>query len=182
MNLEPTVAVTQNFVNSKNFEFVCLDMAPGYHHKGVSRAGLLAIDEGSLEECETLDVTAMSYSDMSRKEKRMRIQQENGLCPAGAVNGESINHNLWKEEFSYDINFLSRLLDKDKDHYNYPWSSGNCIGQRDMRDWLHKLWIEKPRMRELVWKVLFSVVNCFFNVSQVNIKSFLLTRKGSGVL
>ncbi|RRT53567.1 hypothetical protein B296_00045256 [Ensete ventricosum] len=32
-----------NFVNKTNFEFVCLDMAPGHCHKGVCRAGFLAV-------------------------------------------------------------------------------------------------------------------------------------------
>jgi hypothetical protein len=35
LNLETTVAVTQNFVKQSNFEYVCLDMAPGHCHKGV---------------------------------------------------------------------------------------------------------------------------------------------------
>uniref|UniRef100_A0A0D3ARF7 JmjC domain-containing protein n=1 Tax=Brassica oleracea var. oleracea TaxID=109376 RepID=A0A0D3ARF7_BRAOL len=76
LNLEPTVATTQNFVNKENFGFVCLDMAPGYQHKGVCRAGLLALDDGDSEEMEEEEEThdeddnTLSYSDLTRKEKR----------------------------------------------------------------------------------------------------------------
>jgi len=68
--LETTVAVTQNFVNSKNFEFVCLDMAPGYRHKGVSRAGLLAVDGGMSGEIEMADLHQFDTSDSNSPEKR----------------------------------------------------------------------------------------------------------------
>ncbi|PKI75408.1 hypothetical protein CRG98_004197 [Punica granatum] len=109
LNLETTVAVTQNFVNPKNFEFVCLDMAPGYRHKGVCRAGLLALDDGPSVEAGMIDLCGkddVGYSDLTRKEKRMKIQQEDG----------------------------------------------NCIGPREMREWLFRLWVGKPGMRELIWK------------------------------
>ncbi|KAH0898138.1 hypothetical protein HID58_047706 [Brassica napus] len=78
LNLEPTVAITQNFVNKENFGFVCLDMAPGYQHKGVCRAGLLALDDGDSEEMEEEEEThdeddnTLSYSDLTRKEKRVQ--------------------------------------------------------------------------------------------------------------
>ncbi|KAG2282053.1 hypothetical protein Bca52824_053273 [Brassica carinata] len=79
LNLEPTVAITQNFVNKENFGFVCLDMAPGYQHKGVCRAGLLALDDGDSEEMEEEEEThdeddnTLSYSDLTRKEKRLEF-------------------------------------------------------------------------------------------------------------
>nr|XP_043615295.1 F-box protein At1g78280 [Erigeron canadensis] len=142
LNLETTVAVTQNYVNSKNFEFVCLDMAPGYQHKGVCRAGLLAISEEVFEKNQKL-----SSSELTRKKKRVKIDElmEESSCEI-ATNGES------DMEFSYDINFLTMFLDKERDHYNALWSTSNCIGQRELRDWLWKLWIGKPGLRDIIWK------------------------------
>ncbi|XP_021900784.1 F-box protein At1g78280 [Carica papaya] len=156
LNLETTIAVTQNFVNPKNFEFVCLDMAPGYRHKGVVRAGLLALDGDSLEDIErdTLsDKNSLSYPDLTRKEKRVRIHETGeNQNHEGTDRVSSKSYDLWKHGFSYDIDFLSTFLDRERDHYSSPWSSGNCIGQREMRQWLSKLWIAKPAMRELIWK------------------------------
>ncbi|GMP45903.1 hypothetical protein CsSME_00014250 [Camellia sinensis var. sinensis] len=156
LNLETTVAVTQNFVNSANFEFVCLDMAPGYQHKGVCRAGLLALNEGSFEDSKKTTLStedSLSDTDQTRKEKRIKfcepVEEPNS---ENAVNSTSINHNLHDQEFSYDINFLEMFLDKGRDHYNSLWSSSNCIGQREMREWLWKLWIAKPGLRNLIWK------------------------------
>lgn len=134
LNLETTVAVTQNFVNKTNFEFVCLDLAPGYQHKGVCRAGLLALDESQFQ---TEDNP--NNSDLSRKEKRVKTN-------------ETLD-DMSDLEFSYDINFLTMFLDKERDHYNSLWSLGNCIGQREMREWLWKLWLEKTELRNLIWKV-----------------------------
>ncbi|CAN1181872.1 Lysine-specific demethylase JMJ21 [Linum perenne] len=156
LNLETTIAVTQNFVNSKNFEFVCLDLTPGYHHKGVCRAGYLAIDEISLDYAKMSilgEKDDQSYPDLTRKEKRLKMQDgtEKPECEI-TTNGASRSHDLWRQDFSYDIEFLASLLDKERDHYNSPWSLGNCIGQREMRDWLYKLWINKPGARDLIWK------------------------------
>lgn len=150
------MAVTQNFVNPKNFEFVCLDLAPGYHHKGVCRAGLLALNDGPSMEAEIVDLCRkddIGYSGLTRKEKRMKIQKEDDLPQAGITNELSQDSDVQKRDFTYDIDFLATLLDRDKDHYNAPWSSGNCIGPREMREWLFRLWVGKPGMRELIWKV-----------------------------
>ncbi|XVF64806.1 hypothetical protein PTKIN_Ptkin09bG0196300 [Pterospermum kingtungense] len=156
LNLETTVAVTQNFVNSRNFEFVCLDMAPGYPHKGVCRAGLLALDEGSLENIEknmSYEKDNFSYPDLTRKEKRLRIlKSQESENHKGTANGASKSYNLGKQNLFYDINFLATFLDRERDHYTSPWSSGNCIGPPEMREWLSKLWVGNPEMRELIWK------------------------------
>ncbi|KAJ4826712.1 hypothetical protein Tsubulata_028933 [Turnera subulata] len=156
LNLETTVAVTQNFVNSKNFEYVCLDMAPGYRHKGVCRAGFLALDDGYLAAAEmnaVCDNNDLSYPDLTRKEKRVKVgrAKEDQECER-AENGASKNYDLWKQDFCYDIEYLKMFLDKERDHYNSPWSPGNSIGQREMREWLSKLWARKPGMREQIWK------------------------------
>ncbi|WCJ43496.1 Bifunctional arginine demethylase and lysyl-hydroxylase JMJD6 [Euphorbia peplus] len=156
LNLEITVAVTQNFVNPKNFEYVCLDMAPGYRHKGVCRAGLLALDGEDLEQLENgavHDGEDPSCVNMPRKEKRARVEevQENPGSEA-TENGQPKTYELWKQGFSYDIEFLATFLDKERDHYNSQWGPGNSIGQRELRGWLSKLWVTKPVMRELLWK------------------------------
>ncbi|KAK4365163.1 hypothetical protein RND71_016521 [Anisodus tanguticus] len=156
LNLETTVAVTQNFVNSKNFEFVCLDMAPGYRHKGVCRAGLLALDDISIEDVRKNMLTlesGLSFSALSRKEKRIRVDQlAKGSDNGSTIDGVSECVDLREVEFSYDINFLAMFLDKDRDHYTSLWSSSNSIGQREMREWLSKLWVGKPEARDLIWK------------------------------
>ncbi|KAK9130103.1 hypothetical protein Sjap_010590 [Stephania japonica] len=161
LNLENTIAVTQNFVNSKNFEFVCLDMTPGHLHKGVCRAGLLAVDNKFFENAErsTLDDDSqLSYANMERKEKRLRVSPP-GEDQLITVNGENSANSALENcndpqirEFSYEIGFLSMFLDEDRDHYNAEWSPSNSIGQREMRQWLHKLWVGKPEIRELIWK------------------------------
>lgn len=35
INLDTFVVVTQNFENMKKFEFMCMDMSPRYHHRGL---------------------------------------------------------------------------------------------------------------------------------------------------
>ncbi|KAI4388722.1 hypothetical protein MLD38_001027 [Melastoma candidum] len=150
LNLETTVAVTQNYANSKNFEFVCLDLAPGYRHKGVCRAGMLAINEEIPAATDFGEEDYSDYLNSTRKEKRLKVQS--GFDGETGTNKHLKSYNLWKDGFSYDINFLSKFLDEDRDHYNYPWSAGNCIGQREMREWLFKLWTQKPDLRELIWK------------------------------
>uniref|UniRef100_A0A7N0UM70 F-box protein n=1 Tax=Kalanchoe fedtschenkoi TaxID=63787 RepID=A0A7N0UM70_KALFE len=156
LNLETTVAVTQNFVNSKNFEYVCLDFAPGYQHKGVCRAGLLALDEDTMNDVRkkmTHNEVGSNGSDVTRESKRFRIEvPTEDSIEENAEDCGSETDNHWDEDISYDIKFLSMLLDKERDHYNSQWSLGNCIGQREMRDWLCKLWAAKPKLRELIWK------------------------------
>ncbi|CAH9085706.1 unnamed protein product [Cuscuta epithymum] len=157
LNLETTIAVTQNFVNSKNFEFVCLDMAPGYKHKGVCRAGLLALDDSSFEDVKkniSSPENSFSYSDLTRKEKRAKIPPHvmgGSQCETSRDGDPEFNENR-NLKFSYDINFLSMFLDKERDHYNSLWCPSNCIGQREMREWLSRLWHQRPVLRDLIWK------------------------------
>ncbi|XP_074304173.1 lysine-specific demethylase JMJ21 isoform X1 [Silene latifolia] len=159
LNLEPTVAVTQNFVNTTNFEFVCLDLAPGYRHKGVCRAGLLATDGASFEEVDRVMASpksCLSPMDAPRKEKRLRTQHvHHDISETGAASCCS----MWRNDLPYEISFLSKFLDEYRDHYNYVWSPSNCIGQREMRGWLWKLWIGRPGLRDLIWKGACIAVN-----------------------
>ncbi|CAN4122310.1 unnamed protein product [Withania somnifera] len=141
LNLETTVAVTRNFVNSENFEYVCLDMAPGNRHKGVCRAGLLALDDISIEDVgkNMLSLeSGLGCSDLSWKDKRIRVNQPKVSENGSTVDSVSKCIDLKETEFSYEINFLS--------------ISSDPIGQREIRGWLSKLWVGKPENRDLIWK------------------------------
>ncbi|KAH7683481.1 Clavaminate synthase-like protein [Dioscorea alata] len=160
LNLETTVAVTQNFVNTSNFEFVCLDMAPGHTQKGVCRAGLLAVQDkgfGDVENDALFESNQLNYPDLTRKEKRLKCSAvDREASRPDNSNGmkafSDVSKIMQNQKFSYDIEFLSMFLDEDRNQYCSPWSPSNCIGQREMRQWLHKLWVLRPEMRQLIWK------------------------------
>ncbi|KAJ0988627.1 hypothetical protein J5N97_006983 [Dioscorea zingiberensis] len=161
LNLETTVAVTQNFVNTSNFQFVCLDMAPGHTHKGICRAGLLAVQDegfGEVQKDVFFETNQLNYPDLSRKEKRLKVlplgkEPSKSYNPSNRVNSVSdVSKRLQNQNFSYDIDFLAMFLDEERNHYCSLWSPSNSIGQREMRQWLHKLWVLKPEMRQLIWK------------------------------
>lgn len=160
-----TVAVTQNFVNQSNFEHVCLDMAPGHCHKGVCRAGLLAVPGKSIQDVENHPpgtMTRWNHPDMTRKEKRLKgsepVRTSNSVNQCSSFEFSDVHESLESQIFSYDINFLSQFLEKERDHYSSVWSPTNSIGQREAREWLRRLWVLKPELRELIWKVSFVVI------------------------
>ncbi|KAK1313217.1 F-box protein [Acorus calamus] len=128
-------------------------MAPGHRHKGVVRAGLLAVrgcTPSDVMNDASLDTDQLNFLDTTRKEKRLRIQLKEDTRMD--ISGNNKNEFLEDQDFSYDIDFLSNFLEQDRDHYNSIWCSSNCIGQRELRLWLHKLWVVKPEMRSLIWK------------------------------
>ncbi|VAI16791.1 unnamed protein product [Triticum turgidum subsp. durum] len=160
LNLETTVAVTQNFVNQSNFEHVCLDMAPGHCHKGVCRAGLLAVPGKSIRDIENHPpgtMSAWNHNDMTRAEKRLKGsgsgRASNSANQCASFEFSDVHESLENQVFSYDIGFLSQFLEKEKDHYTSVWSPTNPIGQREAREWLRRLWVLKPELRGLIWKV-----------------------------
>ncbi|XP_078440783.1 putative glycosyltransferase [Wolffia australiana] len=130
LNLETTIAVTQNFVNASNFEFVCIDFCPGHLHKGVSRAGWLAVPEKFIANAKEND----------REYGRFNLEYH--------VNDNGFS----KQTFSYDVDFLSKFLSDEVDHFTSTWGEGNSVGQREFREWLHRLWILRPEVRPLIWK------------------------------
>ncbi|WVZ57166.1 hypothetical protein U9M48_007585 [Paspalum notatum var. saurae] len=165
LNLETTVAVTQNFVNQSNFHHVCLDMAPGHRHKGVCRAGLLAVPGKSFKDSEkhpSVTMSGWNHPDMSRKEKRLKGSEQlrtSNSINASAFEFSGVQETLENQDFSYDIDFLSQFLEKEMDHYSSAWSPTNSIGQREAREWLRRLWVLKPELRDLIWKGACLAIN-----------------------
>jgi hypothetical protein len=137
-------------------------MAPGHTHKGVCRAGLLAVPGGSIRDAENHAPWTMSrwnHTDMTRTEKRLKgsgpVRASNCVNQSSSFEFSDVHESLEDQVFSYDIGFLSQFLEKEKDHYTSVWSPTNPIGQREAREWLRRLWVLKPDLRGLIWKVSF---------------------------
>jgi len=140
-------------------------MAPGHRHKGVCRAGLLAVPGKFIKDNENHPSVTMSgwnHPDMSRKEKRLKgsepVRTSNTINHCSAFEFSGVQESLENQDFSYDIDFLSQFLEKERDHYSSLWSPTNSIGQREAREWLRRLWALKPELRELIWKVCFALL------------------------
>lgn len=133
-NFELIVVVIQNFVNKENFGFVCLDMVFGYQYKGVCCVGFFVVDDENFEEMEEEEIygeddSILSYFDFIRKEKRVRMNGEEEIENYEEdVNGVLKRYNMWKNGFFYDIDFLSKFFDKERDYYNFLWFMGNFVG------------------------------------------------------
>lgn len=130
LNIDSSVAVTQNFVNSINLELVCLDLAPGYHHKGVARAGRLALQAA--------------------------IDTRSGAASLKHVTSEEADEALvvgvQMKEWEFSVDFLASCMEEHANHFLPDPSKRDYLLPQSLRKWLQKLWLEKPDLRQQIWK------------------------------
>jgi hypothetical protein len=173
LNIDPSIAVTQNFVNTTNLELVCLDMAPGFHHRGVARAGRLAIAEsvmstgkkdpadhqalaantvGHRVRLKTTEVIASDVPDDQRSrsvameghEHVENVKQPNGC-------GDVLNHE--NENLLLDVDFLVQHTEEHSNHFLSNTSKAGYLERTELRDWFRRLWKYRPDLHQCIWKV-----------------------------
>ncbi|CAK9871623.1 unnamed protein product [Sphagnum jensenii] len=145
LNIDPSIAVTQNFVNTTNLELVCLDMAPGFHHRGVARAGRLAIAE------KTTEVIASDVPDHQRSRSvamEGHEHVENGKQLNGC--GDVLNHE--NESLLLDVDFLVQHTEEHSNHFLSNTSKAGYLERTELRDWLRRLWKYRPDLHQCIWK------------------------------
>lgn len=125
LNLDDSVAVTQNFVNATNFELVCLDLTPGYHHKAVARAGRLALQEHS-----------SAIASLGSKE----ADKVNKLGPC-------------QSDWNFSVDFLASFVDHDRNHVVSNSVRSGFVLTQLLRKWLRNLWRSRLDLRQQIWKV-----------------------------
>ncbi|GJN31676.1 hypothetical protein PR202_gb20101 [Eleusine coracana subsp. coracana] len=173
----PTVPLLRKKTQKKKKKATAAPLLPSIHlrpmaclkHCGIRRKckdsrvhGTLffAVEKGNygkdMEHHPAGTVNRWNHSDLSRKEKRLKASEtprtSNSENQYSAFELSGVQESLENEVFSYDIDFLSQFLEKERDHYSSVWSPTNSIDQREAREWLRRLWVLKPELRELIWK------------------------------
>lgn len=130
LNIDDSIAVTQNYVNAVNLELVCLDMAPGFYHRGIARAGHLAIQE--------------------RRVDGIKINRELDAMSVAPITN---SNDLDSYSSFVDVDNLVNHTEKHSNHFISSTSKGGYLDRSELRDWLRRLWKLRPDLRTCLWKV-----------------------------
>eukprot|EP00850_Spirogloea_muscicola_P003748 SM000015S01248 [mRNA] locus=s15:802563:808955:+ [translate_table: standard] len=144
LNLEDSVAVTQNYVNEANLEAVCRDMAPGFRHRGVARAGRLAEELGG------------------RRDRYLgRVDSRGRTVKKGKVLADAESADLVKDLESAQLTNDWELREADfagaVDHF--ADDSDGYLSRKCLREWLCQLWLLRPHLRDRVWQCACMAMN-----------------------
>nr|XP_024381426.1 F-box protein At1g78280-like isoform X2 [Physcomitrium patens] len=150
LNIDDSIAVTQNYVNSTNLELVCLDMAPGFYHRSIARAGHLAMQERPEKPAKPITI------DQGLDANCVALVERN-LCKSEA--GELLIENLERDLYDadsrlscVDVDNLATHTEKESNHFTSSTSKGGYLDRNVLRDWLRRLWILRPDLRSRLWK------------------------------
>ncbi|KAI5061372.1 hypothetical protein GOP47_0023877 [Adiantum capillus-veneris] len=125
LNLDNSLAVTQNFVNTANFELVCLDLSPGFHHKAVARAGRLAMQDHA-----SVVANGPVLEDANKK----------------------VHLGPQQPDWSFNLDFLASLVNHHKRHLVSNSVRSDFFLSQSLRKWLLKLWHSRLDLRKQIWK------------------------------
>eukprot|EP00850_Spirogloea_muscicola_P016123 SM000128S26256 [mRNA] locus=s128:406426:412790:- [translate_table: standard] len=144
LNLEDSVAVTQNYVNESNLEAVCRDMAPGFRHRGIARAGRLAEELGG------------------RRDRYLgRVDSRGRTVKKGKVLADAESADLVKDLESAQLSNDWELREVDfagaVDHFSDD--SDGYLSRKCLREWLCQLWLLRPHLRDRVWQCACMAMN-----------------------
>jgi hypothetical protein len=129
-------------------------MAPGFYHRGIARAGQLAIQERQClgvkpvkinQEHDAISVTAQE-GDFCKAETRER---------SGRILGHSLS-DLDSYSSYVDVDNLATHTEKQSNHFISNTSKGGYLDRGELRDWLRRLWKLRPDLHTRLWKVRIS--------------------------
>ncbi len=150
LNLGPTLAITQNYVSTITLAPVCLDMAPGFRHRGVARGGGLAAR-----------VADAGEEDMDMDED----EEAEGMVEPGSYPGEEAYKEMplaWWERVQgqeWDDNSLwcagvqGQLSKVAAEGYSKRGQNLGVVPSAELRKWLRALWVAREDLRGVLWEV-----------------------------
>ncbi|BBN10747.1 histone arginine demethylase JMJD6 [Marchantia polymorpha subsp. ruderalis] len=161
LNIDDSVAVTQNFVNPINLEIVCMDLSPGYRHRAIARAGVVALEGRSLIPENGRAVGREAHPIFTHVEATPLGPTEPVVKKT--VNGKNKNSSHEKpgadivggvtdENLLLALKSLKIHSDEHVDPAAWHLSEGKNMGGSMMREWLRRLWVDRPELQPIVWK------------------------------